>query len=40
MNCTFDSNFLTVHWEGGLRPRVDIILKIYVSNIAEDRLEE
>ena len=35
MNFTSDSNSPTVHWEGGLKPRIDIVLKIYVGNIAD-----
>ena len=41
MSLTFDSDSDSpmVHWYGGLKPRIDIVLKIIV-NIAEEELEK
>ena len=39
MNHTCDSDSPMVHWEGGLKPRIDIVLKIYVGHVVEDGLE-
>ena len=38
MSCTSDSDSPMVQWEGGLKLRKDIFLKIYIGNIAEDGL--
>ena len=40
MNRTSDSDSPMVHWECGLKPRLEIVLRIDVGNIAEDGLEE